>query len=71
MNALRGPAGESIKYDRIGTCCPFKSPISPFDGEALLEVYEVSISGGPPKRLYFNWYDSGELFVPVGFSAAP
>jgi len=71
LNALRGPAGESIKYDRIGTCCPFKSPNSPFDGEALLEVYEVSIGGGTPKRLYFNWYDGGDLFVPFGFSAAP
>lgn len=71
LNALRGPAGESIKYNRIGTCCPFKSPNSPFDGEALLEVYDVSISGGAPKRIFFNWYDGGELFVPVGFSAAP
>jgi len=71
LNTLRGPAGEPIKYDRIGTCCPFKSPNSPFDGAALLEVYVVSISGGPSKRIYFNWYDEGELFVPVGYSAAP
>jgi len=71
LNALRGPAGEPVKYDRIGTCCPFKSPNSPFDGEALLEVYAVAISGGSPKRLYFNWYDEGDLLVPVGLSAAP
>jgi hypothetical protein len=71
LNALRGPAGEAVRYDRIGTCCPFKSPSSPFDGEALLEVYAVAIAGGAPKRLYFNWYDEGEVLVPVGFSAAP
>lgn len=70
LNALRGPKGEAIKYNRVGTCCPFKSPNSPFDGEALLEVYEVSALGaGLPRRLYFNWYDEGDVVVPVGLSA--
>jgi hypothetical protein len=60
-----------IKYQRVGTCCPFKSPNSPFDGEALLEVYEITVpGGGQPKRLYFNWYDEGEVLIPVGLSAA-
>src|SRR5438874_2521209 len=36
LNALRAPHGEPIKYDRVGTCCPFKSANSPFGGEALL-----------------------------------
>ena len=71
LNALRGPKGETIKYDRVGTCCPFKSSNSPFGGEALLEVYQVSIPGvGSPKRLYFNWYETAAVFVPVGLSAA-
>jgi hypothetical protein len=71
LNALRGPHGEPITYRRVGTCCPFKSPNSPFGGEALLEVYQVTSPGlKESKRLYFNWYDEGEVFVPVGFSSA-
>ncbi len=66
LNALRGPNGESLSYTRVGTCCPFKSPKSPFGGEALLEVYEITYSGAKPRRLYFNWYDEGEVLVPVG-----
>jgi len=70
LNALRGPNGEAVAYDRVGTCCPFKSPHSPFGGEALLEVYEITIRGSEgSKRLYFNWYDDGPVLVPVGLSA--
>jgi hypothetical protein len=70
LNSLLGPKGEAIKYSRVGTCCPFKSPNSHFEGGgALLEVYEVSIPGAAPMRLYFNWYDEGEVLVPVGLSA--
>ena len=71
LNALRGPNGEAIRYERVGTCCPFKSPKSPFGGEALLEVYEIAGPGAePPKRLYFNWYDESAVLVPVGLSAS-
>jgi hypothetical protein len=70
LNSLRSSNGELVKYDRIGTCCPFKSPNSPFGGEALLEVYQLSIPGvGAPKRLYFNWYETGDVLIPVGLSA--
>jgi len=26
LNTLRGPNGEEISYDRVGTCCPFDTP---------------------------------------------
>jgi hypothetical protein len=69
LNSLRGPNGQTIHYARVGTCCPFKSANSPFGGEALLEVYQLSIPGvGAPKRLYFNWYETGDVLVPVGLS---
>lgn len=72
LNSLRGPNGGPIKYDRIGTCCPFKSANSPFGGEALLDVYQLSIPGvGAPKRIYFNWYETGNVLIPVGLSATP
>jgi hypothetical protein len=71
LNALRGPLGEAIHYSRIGTCCEFKTKYSPFpDGKELLEVYEVTYEGGAARRLYFNWYDRGEILIPVGFTAS-
>jgi hypothetical protein len=69
LNSLRGPNGQPVKYDRVGTCCPFKSPNSPFGGAGLLEVYQLSIPGvAAPKRLYFNWYETAEVLIPVGLS---
>ena len=71
LNALRGPHGEALTYSRIGTCCEFKTPNSPFGGVGLLEVYEVRYAGAAEgRRLYFNWYDSAEPLVPAGLSAA-
>jgi len=69
LNALRGPNGEKVTYTRVGTCCPFKSPNSPFDGEGLLEVYVTSYGVSPPQRLYFNWYDEAEVLLPRGLTA--
>lgn len=72
LNTLRGPNGEDVHYDRAGTCCAFKSPKSPFeDGAALLEVYVISYKGvETPRRLYFNWYDDGEMMIPKGLTAS-
>lgn len=71
LNALLGPKSQKVHYTRIGTCCPFDSPNSPFGGKALLEVYEITYDGSPaPARLYFNWYDSGDILIPVGLTAA-
>ena len=64
-----GPAGQEVHYTRIGTCCTFKTPNSPFEGEGLLEVYEITYEGGKPQRLYFNWYDSADLYIPKGLTA--
>jgi hypothetical protein len=71
LNALRGPGGEHVTYSRIGTCCPFKSPNSPFDGEGLLEMYEINYPGASaPRRLYFDWYDEAEVLIPLGLTSA-
>ena len=69
LNALLGPMSEVVHYTRIGTCCSFKTKNSPFGDKALLEVYEIRFEGGESKRLYFNWYDSGKLMIPVGLMA--
>lgn len=71
LNALRGPDGTPIKYSRVGTCCPFRTPRSPFGGEAVLEVYQITIvERGETKRLYFDWYDEGDVLIPLGLTAA-
>jgi hypothetical protein len=70
LNALRGPAGERVRYSRVGTCCTFKTTKSPFGDEEVLEVYEVWYEGVTPKQMYFNWYDDGDILIPLGFSAS-
>ena len=69
LNALLGPNGQIVHYDRVGTCCPFKTPNSPFEGEGILEIYQITFDGGKPARLYFNWYDSGDVLIPKGLTA--
>jgi hypothetical protein len=69
LNALLGPNSEPVRYERVGTCCSFKTKNSPFGDEGLLEVFEIRVDGGQPKRLYFNWYDPGTLMIPVGLTA--
>jgi hypothetical protein len=69
LNALAGPEGQKVHYTRIGTCCFFKAPDSPFDGNGLLEVYEVTYDGqSKPSRLYFNWYGPPDPLIPVGLT---
>ena len=69
LNALLGPAGETVHYKRIGSCCSFKTSKSPSDGTGLLEIYEIHYEGGKPVRLYFNWYEEGDLLIPKGLTA--
>lgn len=69
LNALLGPNAEVVHYTRVGTCCSFKTKNSPFGDTALLEVYEIRFEGVQAKRLYFNWYDSGKLMIPLGLTA--
>jgi hypothetical protein len=68
LNALAGPNGEEITYDRQGSCCPFDTPNSSFGG--MLDVYIITWKGqDKPMKLYINMYDKGALKIPVGFSA--
>ena len=68
LNALTGPAGEAIRYRRVGSCCSFATP-NGFGGGGLLDMYEVIYDGlAEPMLLYLNMYDEGEVYVPVGFA---
>jgi len=69
LNALAGPNGEKISYYRIGSCCPFKTNNSEWNG--MLDKYNVSYSGLKKDIVIFiNMYDSDTLKVPVGFTLA-
>lgn len=70
LNGLRGPKGEPVDYERIGSCCPFKTPNAMIDGIGLLDAFRVTYAGqAQPSILYIDFYDTGSLQVPVGFSA--
>lgn len=71
LNALAGPEGEPITYNRRGSCCHFKTRNSPLGG-GLLDIYEVIVEGSyDTLLLYLNMYDAGPLMAPVGFTIKP
>ena len=67
FNALTGPNGEKIFYEKVGVCCPFPSKNS-VSGAALLDIYEVKWVGQKvPITLYLNIYEKSPIMVPKGF----
>jgi len=67
LSSLRGPAGETITYERSGSCCGFETPNSELGG--MLDVYVITYSGqSEPITLYLNMYDPGPPLIPVGFT---
>lgn len=68
LQALAGPNGENIVFNKVETCCPFPTKRNPM-GVGLLDVYQVTWQGNPsPIRLYFNMFEKGVLMAPVGFT---
>lgn len=68
LNGLRGPSGEPIDYERMGSCCPFKTPNAIIEGIGLLDAFRVTYAGqARPAVLYIDFYDEAPLYVPVGF----
>ncbi len=68
LNALLGPGGEPVTYQRQGSCCPFKTR-NGMMGSGLLDRYEVTYEGlKKPLIIYINMYDTAELKAPKGFT---
>lgn len=69
LNSLAGPNGESIRYTRLGSCCPFADPKLSYGG-GLLDIYQVFYDGQKqPIKLYLNmYYKDQKLFIPTGLS---
>lgn len=71
LNALLGPRGEVLRFEREGICCTFKLGDGSVDNEGQLDVYSVSWKGRKePLRLYLNMYEEGPLAAPRGLTAA-
>lgn len=71
LNALRGPQGQPIEYERRGSCCFFQTPHGP-GGRGLLDVFDVKIDGVEGSiTLYLNLYDPGAPLAPQGFTPRP
>jgi len=67
LNSLSGPNGETLKFSRSGSCCPFETKNSSF-GMGMLDIYRVTYEGkNDTVTLYINMYDKAKLKAPVGF----
>lgn len=68
LNALKGPNGEKITYERRGSCCPFNTK-NGFMGGGMLDRYEVTWeNNSTPYILYIDMYDAAALKAPKGFT---
>lgn len=69
LRRLRGPEGQPVSYQRLGSCCAFPSPNGLFGDSGLLDHYVVSYEGlAHPLSLYLDMYDPGEVRAPLGFT---
>lgn len=67
FNALTGPNGEKIQYEKVDSCCPFPTKKSVM-GAGTLEIYQVIFEGSDKKiLLYINIYEKGKVLCPKGF----
>jgi hypothetical protein len=71
LEALRDAQGKRISYERKGHCCAYPSR-NGFDGQALLDKYEVTYRDGANKKqktiLYISFYDYEEPRAVKGFT---
>ena len=70
LNALRSSKGLPIAYERLGSCCVFKTP-NGIEGAGLLDVFAITTPDSPkPRILYVNFYDPVKqpALAPLGFT---
>jgi TonB-like protein len=64
LNVLRGPAGQGIRFRRLGSV---RSP----DNQTILDIYELTYDGlAPPLRLYLDEYHFDAPKAPKGLVCA-
>jgi len=68
LRHLRGPEGQKLRFERLGSCCGFEDSSLPFGG-GMLDMYEVTYEGlEKPVTLYLDMYRREEPRAPTGFS---
>ena len=68
LNALRGPRGEVVHYQRLGYCCAFDTDAAE-SGKGFLDQYALTYEGlAKPFILYLNMFEDGQRQAPAGFS---
>ena len=71
LNALKGPQGQAVTYERQASCCAFKTRRGAVANTAMLDVYTATWTGkATPVTLYLNMYRGGKLLAPQGFTGA-
>jgi hypothetical protein len=65
MELLRGPAGQSLEYFRIGSCCGRETP----EGYVLLDRWEITYPGlEEPVVIYLSAFELDDPMAPMGFT---
>ena len=68
LNALRGPNGEIIHYQRLGHCCAFNTDAVE-RGKGFLDQYELTYDGlAQPLILYLNMFEEAQAQAPLGLT---
>ena len=68
LNALRGPKGEIVHYQRLGYCCAFATDAAE-SGKGFLDQYALTYEGlAQPFILYLNMFEESRPQAPRGFS---
>jgi tetratricopeptide (TPR) repeat protein len=70
LSLLRDAQGKAIKYERIASCCSYKSEYG-FMGMAMLDKYEITYFDEKGKvvkeTVYLSFYDYEEPLILYGF----
>lgn len=70
LNLLRDSKGNTIMFERKGSCCDYKSE-NGFFGIAKSDIYEITYLNKKGKKkttlLYLSFYDYEEPMIPTGF----
>jgi hypothetical protein len=71
LESLRDPQGNSVTYERVGTCCPYADTKSAF-GLAIVDKYEIEYRDASNNKqrlvLYISFYDYEEPKAIKGFT---
>ena len=70
LELLRDAKGRPVKYERVGTCCPYESKHALYGKQALEDKYDLTYTGADGRELktfvYITFYDYEEPLILAG-----